>query len=161
MQGGWQPPSPVYGPPPGTAPPGAGRGAPPAAPGAYGSYEFNEIENSIIDKTAARARLWGFVSILVGLAQLLSSCGAVKNRVLVANLPLGIVAVIVGITFIGVGNSLRSVVKTRGNDLMHMMLALQKMGTAFMIQILCGIVGVVLATLTWAIIALFFVSART
>jgi hypothetical protein len=160
MHGGWQPPghdagSPAYG--PGTAPPGSPRNL----PGPYGSYEFNPIENAIIGKTAGRAKLWGVVSVVVGSLQLFSSCGAVENRALAANLPLGLVAVIVGITFVGVGNSLGSVVSTRGNDLMHMMLALQKMSTAFMIQILCGILGVVLATITWLLVAIFFVAART
>jgi hypothetical protein len=160
MHGGWQPPtgSPAYGPPPGT---GQAPGPPArAVPGAYGTYEFNPLENAIIDKTAARAKLWGIVSILVGVLQLASSCAAVQNRALVANLPLGLVAVVVGITFIGVGNSFRSVVATRGNDLMHMMLALQKMSTAFMIQILCGLLGVALATVTWMILAFFFATAQ-
>lgn len=151
MHGGWHPPTggPAYG-PPGTAAP--------TVPSAYGTYEFNAIENAIIQKTARRAKLWGTVSVVVGALQLLSSCAAVSNRALAANLPLGLVAVIVGITFVGVGNSLANVVSTRGNDLMHMMLALQKMSTAFMIQILCGILGVVLATVTWLLIAVFFIT---
>lgn len=155
MHGGWQPPTggPGFGPPPGLPPPPA-----PQVPGAYGNYEFNPIENAILAKTASRAKLWGVVSIVVGSLQLLSSCGAVKNSALATNLPLGIVGVIVGITFIGVGNSLKSVVETRGNDLMHMMLAMQKMSTAFVIQIICGIVGVLLALTTWFLLAFLFIA---
>ena len=43
-------------------------------------------------------------------------------------LPSGIIAIVIGVTFMGVGSSLKMVVQTQGNDLMHMMQALQKMG---------------------------------
>lgn len=153
MHGGWQPPrGSGFGPPPGIAPPGY---VPPAAvPGAYGMYELNAIESAIVDKTASRAKLWGVVSIVVGVVNLLSTLGAIANRALVSNLPLGIVGVIVGVTFFGVGASLKNVVVTRGNDLMHMMLAMQKMSTAFLIQILCGALGLVLAVVTWIVLAI-------
>ena len=92
MQGGWQPPpggGQGYGAPPGGGgygqPPGPpqGYGAPPPsmgfqqnpygvqgqAPGmssaSYGSYEFNDTENAVIDKAASRAKLWGIISTTI------------------------------------------------------------------------------------------------
>lgn len=189
MQGGWQPPpgggggygAPPPGgggygqPPPGGAPPGYG--APPpsmgfqqnpyGAPaggmgvggGQYGNYEFNDMENSVIDKTAGRAKLWGIISITIGALECMASCGAVASPGLATNLPTGIVAIVVGISFLGVGNSLKSVVQTQGNDMMHMMQALQKMGSAFMVQIVCAIVGFVLTLLAFMLVAFVLVAA--
>ena len=175
MQGGWQPPpggggygAPPQGggygqPPPGGAPPGYGGaapsmgfapnpyGAPQGGPGmispSYGNYEFNDSENQIIDKTASRAKLWGIISIVVGSLNCMSSCGGFAKADMFLNLPTGIVGIIVGVAFLGVGNSLKQVVQTQGNDLMHLMQALQKMSSAFMVQIVCTIVGWVLAFL--------------
>jgi hypothetical protein len=134
-------------------------GAPGMMSGSYGSYEFNEMENSIIDKTAGRAKLWGVISTTIGALQCLASCGAVANPTMATNLPSGIIAVVVGITFMGVGSSLKMVVQTQGNDLMHMMQALQKMGSAFMVQIICTIVGFVLAVLIFMLLAFVLVAA--
>jgi hypothetical protein len=48
----------------------------------YGDYEFNAYENSIIDKTASRAKLWGTISTVIGVLQILGSCGMLSNPVL-------------------------------------------------------------------------------
>ena len=165
-------------PPPGGAPPGYG-GAPPSmgfsqnpygapagqmgAPGmmsgSFGNYEFNDMENQIIDKTASRAKLWGIISTTIGALQVLGSCGAVANASMASYLPSGIIAIVIGVTFMGVGSSLKMVVQTQGNDLMHMMQALQKMGSAFMVQIVCAIIGFVLAVLIFMLAAFVLVAA--
>ena len=49
--------------------------------------------------------------------------------------------------FLGVGSSLNSVVNSQGNDVEHMMGALNKMSTAFMIQIITTIIGVILGAI--------------
>jgi len=173
MQGGWQPPPgggsgygappPGYGPPqPGYGPPGmppnpyAAPGAQPTFGAQYGNYEFNELENGIIDKCASRAKMWGWISASLGALQLLGGgCGAFANPGMAAYVPAGIVALIVGISFIGVGNSLKAVVDTQGNDLAHMMSALEKLGGAFLIQAIASIIMIVLV----AIVVLFMVFA--
>ena len=186
MQGGWQPPpgGGGYGAPP---PGGGGYGAPPGAPpgygaappsmgfaqnpygapqgqpgmmsGSYGNYEFNDMENQIIDKTASRAKLWGIISTVIGGCQVLLSCGSFANPSFASNLPAGIIAIVIGITFMGVGSSLKMVVQTQGNDLMHMMQALQKMSSAFMVQIVCAIVAFVLVVLIFMLAAFVLVAA--
>ncbi len=186
MQGGWQPPpggggygppAGGYGGPPGTGgppgyggpPPGQGY-APPSTYGAqggppmmgivpqYGNYEFNDYENSIIEKTANRAKLWGTISTIIGALQIVGSCGMFASPTLATYLPAGIVAVVVGITFVGAGNSLKAVVTTQGNDLMHLMQAMQKMSTAFIIEIICSIVGFVLAVIGILLVMFVFVA---
>ena len=129
---------------------GAPQGAPGMMSGSFGNYEFNETENQIVDKTASRAKLWGVISIVVGSLNCVSSCGGFAKADLFLNLPSGIVGIIVGVAFLGVGNSLKQVVQTQGNDLMHMMQALQKMSSAFMVQIVCTIAGWVLGALVLA-----------
>jgi hypothetical protein len=127
--------------------------------GAYGSYEFNDAENAIIDKTASRAKIVGTISAIIGVLQVLASCGMVANASLAAQLPTGIIALVVGITFVGVGNALKSVVQTQGNDLMHLMQALQKLGSAFMIQIVAWIIGAVAIALVTVIVTFVLVAA--
>jgi hypothetical protein len=51
------------------------------------------------------------------------------------------------------------VVTTQGNDLMHLMQALQKLSTAFVIEIICSIVGFVLAVI--GIVLFLFVLVAT
>ena len=163
--------------PPGGAPPGYGGGPPPqgfgapnpyGAPGGgppgmmqpqYGNYEFNEYENSVVDKLASRAKLWGIISAVLGSLYLISSCFFFVKADLLMNAPGGIVSIIVGVVFIGGGNSLKSVVTTQGNDMQHLMMAFQKMSTAFIIQIGCAIAGFALGIIAFLLIAFVFVAA--
>jgi hypothetical protein len=125
---------------------------------AYGNYEFTEAENAIIDKTASRAKTWGIISIVIGSLQLLASLGSVFNKSLLGQAPGGIVALVVGITFLGAGTSLKSVVQTQGNDIPHMMMALQKLGSAFFVQIIATILGVIVVGLIM-VLAIFLLAA--
>jgi hypothetical protein len=124
-----------------------------------GNYEFNEYENSIIDKAASRMKLWGIISTTIGGLQLVGSCGMFASPQLATYFPAGIVAIVVGVTFIGAGTSLKNVVTTQGSDLMHLMQAMQKMSTAFIIQIICAVVGFVFAILAVFLIMFVFVAA--
>lgn len=147
MQGQWQPQGPQ-------APPGpTSQGAP------FGTYEFNEAENSIIDKAAGRAKLWGVISTVIGAMEVLATCGSIGNPGFAVALPLGIVGIVVGITFVGVGNALKNVVNTRGNDVAHMMTAIEKMGSAFLIQAIVTIVGITLFAVAMVIVMLIAVAA--
>ncbi len=154
---GGAPPGQGYAPP---NPYGAPQGGPPGMGMVpqYGNYEFNDYENSIIEKTASRAKLWGIISTTIGALQIVGSCGMFASPSLATYLPAGIVAIVVGVTFIGAGNSLKAVVSTQGNDLMHLMQAMQKMSTAFIIEIICAIVGFVLAVIGILLVMFVFVA---
>lgn len=171
-QGGYGPPAAAPGgygaPAPGAMQP-AGYGAPPpnpyAPPGApgmggfmgFGQYEFNEMENGIIAKTAGRAKTWGIIAIVIGSIEVLSGFAFFVSPGLLLNFITGIAQIVIGVTFLGVGNSLTQVVQTQGNDVEHMMGALNKLSSAFMIQIIMAIVQAVLIAL--AILLVIFVFA--
>jgi len=124
----------------------------------YGSYEFNDVENAVIDKTAGRAKTWGTIAIVLGALQLLGAAGAVLNPALVAYLPMGIVQIVIGAQFVGAGNAMKAVVGTQGNDIPYMMQALDKLGSAFFVQIVVTILGVVLVALL-VVLAFFLFAA--
>jgi hypothetical protein len=132
---------------------GGGMGMAPS----YGNYEFNEYENSVIDKCASRAKLWGIISTTVGALQVLGSCGMFASPGLATYLPAGVIAIVVGVTFMGAGNSLKSIVTSQGQDMMHLGQAMQKLSSAFMIQIVCAIIMFVLAVV--GVLLLMFVFA--
>ena len=154
-----------YGQPPpqqgyGGNPYGAGApGAPPGPAVSWGGYEFSEAENTVIGKTAGRAKLWGIISIVVGSLYTMSTCGAFASPSFLTNLPSGVIGIVVGIFFVGVGNSLQNVVTTQGNDIQHIMEALQKMGTAFLVQIITTLIGVGLAILLIMLLVFVFAAA--
>ena len=159
QQGYGQPPAPAgYGqPPPG--PGGFGAPAPMGYPGGgFGTYEFNELENGIIGKTAGRAHTWGIISIVVDALNTLVGFLFIVSPSLLVNLVTGIVSIVVGVTFLGAGNSLQNVVQTQGNDMEHMMQAMQKMSSAFMVQIITTIVGFILGAIVM-VIAIFVLAA--
>ncbi len=95
-------------------------------------YEFTVPQNAIIQKTATYAKVWGIFSIVLGAMQ-----------ILVALFLPGIVSIVIGTVFIGVAGSLKAVVVTEGNDIDHMMAALQKLGNAFLIQVVATVAAVV------------------
>jgi hypothetical protein len=103
---------------------------------AAAGYEFTVPQNAIIQKTATYAKLWGIISIVLGAIQ-----------ILVGQLPGGIVSIVIGLVFIGVAGSLKAVVVTEGNDIDHMMAALQKLGNAFLIQVVVTVAAVVVGIL--------------
>ncbi len=165
-------PAPPYGSPAGTLPsgfgqpqqgqmppPGYGGPMPQVSYGGFGNYEFNDQENAIIAKAAGRARLWGIISIIIGALYTISGFFFFLSPGLLTNFASGIKDIIVGIVFLGVAGSLTSVVQTQGNDVQHMMQALDKLSTSLMVQIIVTIVGVILGALLMGIVALVFVAA--
>lgn len=152
-------------PPAGFGAPAAGFGAPPGGFGGpgmamppmpqFGQYEFNEYENSILAKTASRAKLWGIIAIVYGALNVVSTCGAFARPDMLINFPQGIVGIVVGIMFLGVGSSLGSVTTTQGNDIGHLMQGMEKLSNAFLIQVIATLVGVGLAILIFILVAIF------
>jgi len=107
-------------------------------------YEFSDAENGTIGTTAGRARAWGVISLLLGVAQLgLSQMDSARASTfaMAPQVAGGVVSIVVGAVFIGVATSLQSVVGSRGNDVALMMDALRKLSTAFTIQIIVACLG--------------------
>ncbi len=153
-----QPQAPGYGQPPAGYPQQAMAPQPGPMPGyGFGTYEFNDYENQIIGRTAGRARTWGIISIVIGALNTLIGFLFFLSPGLLVNLVSGIISIIIGAVFLGVGGSLSNVVNTQGNDIEHMMQAMQKLSSAFMIQIVTTIIGAVLGLI--AIVLVIFVFA--
>ncbi len=104
-------------------------------------YEFTVPQNAIIQKTATYAKVWGIFSIVLGAMQILVGMASW------AQVPAGIVSIVIGTVFIGVAGSLKAVVVTEGNDIDHMMTAVQRLGTAFMIQVIVTVAAVIVGIL--------------
>ena len=103
------------------------------------SYEFKERENIVIDKAALWSRVLGAVVIAEAVVGL---------REIAAN-PIGplvslVVALIVGIAFVRAGSAFKRVVDTEGDDVLHMMEAMQQLGRAFTIRIALMVIALVL-----------------
>jgi hypothetical protein len=119
-------PQPAY-PPPGHAPHAA---VPHAA------YEFGPDHNRVIERTAGRVQAFGIVSIVLGALQTIGGVLMLMQSIRgVGTIVAGIVAIVVGVIFTRGAKRLRDVVKTAGDDIAHLMGALDEVGKAFMIQL--------------------------
>jgi hypothetical protein len=125
-------------------------GAPYQPPGGY-EYEFDQQQNAVISSASLWARILGIALMVVG-AYALLSCNPITF----------IINLIVGIFFFIGGSSFASVVNTQGNDILHMMQALSKLGTAFKIRVIVTLVGVgLLLLLMFGVIVIVALSATT
>ncbi len=134
-------------PPPGVdrTMPAANPFATPGARSGYGRYEFNDFENDIIKRTAKRALVWGIIAMALGGINVIAGCLAFMHPVLLANLCSGVASMVVGASFVRAGRSLTNVVTTQGEDLRHMMEALDKVGSALVVQMVTTVIGFLLA----------------
>jgi hypothetical protein len=114
-------------------------------------YEFTEPENSIVGSCATWTMVLGIIEILEGASKLVG-----KN-----SSTLGLVVhVAMGIMLIVASQSLRKVVTTQGQDIPHLMKALDNFGQVLLIRIVLLILALVLVVVaTIAILA--FVAAVT
>jgi hypothetical protein len=151
-----QPPGGGWGQPPGGAPPGGGPGwGQPGGGGGFGggfgaggSYEFSPHENQTVDKLALWSKALGIVLFVQAAFALFQ-----------VNILNVLINLVMGLMFFQGGLALSKVVSSQGNDLMHMMDALNKLGIAFLIRIiLMALVGVILLCL--GIYAMTLVVAR-
>jgi ABC-type Na+ efflux pump permease subunit len=133
---------------------------PPAAeagvrPLSDGEYEFSVVENGTIDKVGSRARIWGIISLVVGvlvvvalvvvfaMAGQLGGLAGKARLLLLAFAPVGLVYLVMGWLYITAGQAMRDVVATQGKDVEHLMQGLDKLGSAFRLEVILTIVAVV------------------
>lgn len=118
------------------------------------TYEFSEIENATLASTARFAKIWGVISVVLGVLFLLlgsavvvfigatvatapPSSGVSPASVVavgVALIPSSLVSIIVGVFYFMSGNSLQQVVTTQGDDIALLMKALETFKRAFAIE---------------------------
>ena len=102
----------------------------PAGPNA--GYEFNDNENEIIKSAASWAQILGVITYITALSNLCS-----KNF-------LGmILSAAVGSLFMAVAGAFKKIVTSEGDDVGHLMVALQRFGTILLVRLVASGVVVV------------------
>lgn len=124
-----------------------------AAQTTAGSHEFGPSENEVIDRAATWIGYWSWIAILSGI---LSGLGGLVSEDPIGSLIMGTIYVIVGAYFRGAAASMKEVVSTAGNDVAHLMTALDRLSSAFKVMVLLVFIGVVLALLVAVILAVGF-----
>lgn len=122
-------------------------------------YEFTPAQNKVVQSTGSRVKIWGVFSLISGGLTVLGAValfftGEVAG--IVAGIIYGLIALIpiyLGLNFVRAGRALGAVVETEGSDIDHLMGALQNLGTAFLIQVVCAVVwiGVIIVGIVAAI----------
>ena len=107
------------------------------------SHEFGPYENEIIGKAGKWIGYWSWIAIFSGIAM---GVGAlISGEDVAGGLIMGAVYVFVGIYFRGGAAAMKEVVSTQGNDVQHLMTALDRLASAFKVMVLLVFIGVVLA----------------
>jgi hypothetical protein len=124
---------------------------------APGAYEFDALESRTIETIAGRTRLWGIISLVlgialtIGLAVLLTLADRLAAQIPIlyihtgigAMVPVMIVHFAVAVLYIGSGNALMRCVQTQGSDLEHLLAGLAKMGVAFKVEFFVSVIATV------------------
>jgi len=106
-------------------------------------YEFTPAQNDILGKAATWIGLFSW--IMMGSATLLALGGFLTAEASsIGALIAAAIYFIIGLTFRGAATSMQAVVQTAGNDMDHLMTALDKLGSAFKVMGIVFLVGVIL-----------------
>ena len=114
-------------------------------------YEFTSLENKTIGKAALWTKGVGIISFLNAGLQLLE----IGEKSLLGIIITMAIYVAIGVAFFKGGVAFQKVVDTEGNDIAHMMEALTKVGSAFMIRIVITVIAVV-----FVLLAVLFIGSR-
>jgi hypothetical protein len=130
-----------------------------AGPQGTGQYEFDELENLTIARTAKFAKVWGVFALIIGVLLLVAiivalvlardiawEMGADPTLIMgiIAGLsPLAVVNLVIGWLYIASGSSLRAVVDTEGNDVELMLSGLNRLANAFRIEAIVTVIALI------------------
>lgn len=107
------------------------------------SHEFGPHENQIIGKAGKWIGYWSWIAIVSGALMIIG--GILDSEDLIAGLIMGGVYIGVGAYFRGAASAMSDVVSTAGNDVQHLMTALDRLSSAFKVMVLLVLIGAVLA----------------
>ena len=114
----------------------------PPPPPRVDAHEFGPHENQVIGQAGKWIGYWSWIAILSGGLMAVGSLLNAEGRV--GGLVMGAVYVFVGTYFRGAAAAMKDAVSTEGNDVAHLMTALDKLSSAFKVMVLLVFVGVVL-----------------
>ena len=106
-------------------------------------YEFNNTQNQLIRQLAQKMRFVGY--ILLALGVLVIVAGIVNFRLAgFATIIQGIIQLIIGIWTVKAATSFQLIVKTQGNDIENLMIALGELRKLYALQYWIFIIALVL-----------------
>ncbi len=108
-----------------------------------GHYEFTPAQNEILKKAATWAGVLAWILMASGGLMAIGgilSLDASAIGVLIA----AAIYFMIGLNFRGAAVSMKAVVETAGNDIDHLMTALDKLGSAFKVMGILFLLGVIL-----------------
>ena len=107
-----------------------------------GSYEFDSEQNVVLSKTATWVSLFAWILIA---SSVLSAIGGVvsADEASIGMLIASGIYFIAGLRLRGSASSMKQVVETEGNDIEHLIDALDKLGSAFKTMGIVFLVGIV------------------
>ncbi|MBL8717197.1 MAG: hypothetical protein JNL79_14520 [Myxococcales bacterium] len=118
--------------------------------GATGGYEFNQTEDAVIGRLGGRARVYGVMSIVIGL--LMMAAGVVVIVVLPGplGLPVGAAVAVAALQpivsggfYAAAGSAFKQVVDTQGNDIPHVLGAVTKLTHAVRVEAIVAILATI------------------
>lgn len=120
------------------------------APAPSGEYEFTEAQNAVIDRLASRMLWAGVVQIVFGAMQLVGNCTistANGLKFTSTSSPFYIAIIVIGSLLVASSKAFRRIVRTQGNDIAHLMTALNHLSKAVFAELVTFIVLAVLMVL--------------
>ena len=108
-----------------------------------GHYEFTAAQNEILKKAATWAGLLAWILMASGGLMAIGGILSLDVERLGALIAAAIYFII-GLNFRGAAVSMKTVVETAGNDIDHLMTALDKLGSAFMVMGILFLLSVIL-----------------
>jgi hypothetical protein len=108
------------------------------------AHEFSPEQDAQIASFATATRGWGFVSLVVGVLDVVAMLVLPKSTAAMLTYAIpGAVALVVAAAFVEAASSLRKITHSRGHDMAHLFTALGKLGVALKIQALVTLLALV------------------
>jgi hypothetical protein len=120
------------------------------APEQWG-YEFTPAQDEVISSMARWTGIFAWFALIAG--TLMAVGGLLQLPVGAVNVVGGSVYLFIGMWFRGAAKSLRMVVVTEGDDIAHLMSALENLRSAFMAMVVIVGMGILIATFVAGIVA--------
>jgi hypothetical protein len=115
------------------------------------AYEFTPAQDEVIASMARWTGIFAWFALISG--TLMAIGGLLQLPVGALNVVGGSVYLFIGMWFRGAAKSLRMVVVTEGDDIAHLMSALENLRSAFMAMVVIVGMGILIATFVAGIVA--------
>ena len=125
-----------------------------------GHYEFDSEQNGILRKAATWTSLFAWIMMVSAAIMAVGGLLSGEAGSIVALIGAGIYFTI-GLTFRDAATSMTAVVETAGNDMNHLMAALDKLGSAFKVMAIVFLVGVLASAVATVLIWTWMSSLAT